>query len=87
MEYNDVKVSTSIPASWADALDRLAKTPIELNRAPSKAGMLRAGLRLYLQHRLPHEWEDLDLGPPPPLVQPPEPVIRSNGRRGCARGR
>jgi hypothetical protein len=68
--FKDAKVSTNIPVEWNDALERLAKIPIGVNPPPKKAGMVREGIRLYLQQRLP-----LDLGPPAERVGPPEPVI------------
>lgn len=73
--FKDARVSTSIPVEWAEALERLAKMPIGVNPPPKKAAMVREGIRLYLQQRLPHEWEELDLGPPAERVGPPEPVI------------
>lgn len=39
--------------------------------------MLRMGLRLYLQHRLPGEWDELDLGPESSATHRPEEPIDS----------
>ncbi len=75
MNTDPVKVSTTLPSAWADALERLSHMPVGRNRAPSRAAMLRAGVRLYLQHRLPHEWDDLELGPEEPPARYPGPVI------------
>lgn len=77
LHYKDVKLSTSVPTEWAEVVDRLSKKPIGLNNPPSKAAILRAGLRIYLQHAAPEEWKRLDLGPIPPAVHPPQPVIES----------
>ena len=61
----DVKVSTTIPPAWADKLADLAARRDPVVGKRTKAGMLRSGLRLYLQHQVKdeEEWSKLDLGP------------------------
>lgn len=75
---DDVKVSTTIPAKWADALEQLAAKRDRVVGKRTKSGMLRAGLRLYLQHQVKDErvWSELDLGPIE-IPSPPGEVIDS----------
>lgn len=73
---DDVKVSTTIPAKWAEALERLAAKRDPVVGKRTKSGMLRSGLRLYLQHQVKdeREWSELDLGPIEPLSAPSEVI-------------
>jgi hypothetical protein len=57
-------------------MDRLAESGYYRANKITKAGMIRSGLRLYLQQMVPEKWEELELGPPPEEIpKPPPPVI------------
>lgn len=73
------RVAADVPDNWGEAMDRLAATGYYRVNRITKADMIRAGLRLYLQYKMsPKEWEDLDLGMPmEDLPEPPSPVIDS----------